>query len=89
MLFIEYDVSPDGMMKVVGLVNAVDREGDDPDGEAWLSWRRTQFDDGGLGCARVAPADLERMESACDADALRTVVEQILLADRSAKETPR
>jgi hypothetical protein len=88
MLFIEYDVAPDGMMKVVGLINAVDSDDEDPEGAARLAWRRTQFDDGGLGCAAVDPAALVRMESAQDADALRAVVEEILLADRSIKESP-
>ena len=87
MLFIEYDVAPDGMMKVVALINAVDSDGEDPEGAAWLAWRRTQFEDRGLGCAAVDPAALVRMESAQDPDALRAVVEEILLADRSTKES--
>jgi hypothetical protein len=89
MLFIEYDVAADGVMEVVGLVNAVERDDDDPEGEAWSAWRRSEFDDGGLGCAAVAPADLVRMESALDAEALRVVVEEILLADRAAKQNAR
>jgi hypothetical protein len=89
MLFIEYDVAADGVMEVVGLVNAVESDDRDPLGDAWLAWRRTEFEDGGLGCAAVAPADLVRMESARDADALHAVVEEILLADRAAKQAPR
>jgi hypothetical protein len=86
LLFIEYDVNGEGQIEVVGLINAVESAGQDPDGEAWLSWRRSEFDDEGLGCAAVATGDLARMESAQDPEELRSVVEQIILADRAAKE---
>ena len=86
MLFIEYDVDSSGQVELVGLINAVESEGKDPHGEAWLSWRRREFDDAGLGCAPVAPADLTLMEAAGGPDDLRAVVERIVLNDRSAKE---
>jgi hypothetical protein len=88
-LFIEYDVGGDGQIELVALIDAIEGDGQDPDGEAWLSWRRSEFDDNGLGCAAVAPEDLERMESAGGPDELRSVVEAIILADRAAKEDVR
>ncbi len=89
MLFIEYDVDGDGQIELVALINAIEGDGQDPDGQAWLSWRRSEFDDDGLGCAGVAPADHERMESAEGPDELRSVVEAIILADRAGKEDVR
>jgi hypothetical protein len=86
MLFIEYDVHPDGAIELVALVNAVDEGGDDPDGSSWLHWRATEFDDDGLGCVGVSPTDLASMEETDDPDQLRAIVERIILADRSAKE---
>jgi hypothetical protein len=86
LLFIEYDVDAEGQIELVGLINAVESAGLDPDGEAWLSWRCSGFDDEGLGCAAVGAGDLEEMESARDPDELRSVVERIILADRAAKE---
>ena len=85
-MFIEYDVDGEGQIELVGLINAVERDGLDPDGEAWLSWRRSAFDDEGLGCAAVAAEDLERLESAQDPGELRSVVERVILADRATKE---
>ena len=52
MLCIEYDVSPQGEIELVALVNAVEEDGEDPDGRAWLAWRATH-EDGGMGCAPV------------------------------------
>jgi hypothetical protein len=84
-LAIEYDVTPAGVIELVGLINAVEEDGTDPDGAAWLAWRRAH-EDGGLGCVLVPPADLSRMEATEDPDELRTIVEQVILADRRAKE---
>jgi hypothetical protein len=86
MLFIEYDVGEDGLIEVVALVNAIEEEGGDPSGEAWMAWRKSSFEDGGLGCVGVAPDDLSLMESTEDPDALAGIVERIILADRRSKE---
>jgi hypothetical protein len=86
MLFIEYDVHPDGEIELVALVNAVDEDGEDPDGSSWLQWRVAEFDDGGLGCVGVSPLDLALLEQTDDPERLREIVERIILADRSAKE---
>ncbi|HAM02422.1 MAG TPA: hypothetical protein DCQ30_09400 [Acidimicrobiaceae bacterium] len=88
MLFIEYDVHEDGLIELIALVNAVDEDGSDPDGEAWMAWRRTH-DDAGLGCAAVSAADLAAMEGTEDPDELRAIVEAVVLADRAGKEQPR
>jgi hypothetical protein len=87
MLFIEYDVDPDGEIELVALVNAVDEDGHDPDGSSWLQWRVAEFDDDGLGCVGVSPSELARMENTEDPIQLRAMVERIILADRSAKES--
>jgi hypothetical protein len=86
MLFIEYDVCPDGQIELVALINAIEAHGDDPDGAAWLAWRSREFEDDGLGCAGVSPADLALMEQTEDPDALRVLAERIVLEDRRAKE---
>ncbi len=88
MLFIEYDVSPLGEIELVALVNALEEDGEDPDGHAWLAWRATH-EDGGMGCAPVLPADLQAMESAQGPDELRAIVERVILADRAGKEEVR
>jgi len=85
MLFIEYDVTEDGQIELVALINAVEEDGDDPDGEAWLTWRRSH-EDGGHGCAPVPPEDLALMETTEDPDELAAIVERVLLADRRTKE---
>lgn len=85
MLFVEYDVAPDGMIELVALINAVEEDGADPNGEAWLEWRRSH-EDGGLGCVPVPPAELARMEATEDPDELRAIVESVILADRRVKE---
>ncbi len=85
MLAVEYDVTPEGRIEIVALVNAVDEEGTDPDGEAWLSWRRSHEDEG-LGCAPVPPGELAAMEATADPDELRAIVERVILADRRMKE---
>ena len=85
MLFIEYDVADDGTIELVALINAVEEDGQDPNGEAWLAWRRTH-EDAGMGCAAVAPEDLEAMESTEDGFELRAIVERVILADRATKE---
>jgi hypothetical protein len=68
------------------LINAVEEQGEDADGRAWLAWRRSAFDDAGHGCVGVAPDDLALMEASHDPDRLRAIVERIVLADRAAKE---
>jgi hypothetical protein len=85
MLAIEYDVTPDGVVELIALINAVEEDGADPDGEAWLAWRQTH-EDAGMGCAPVPPAELARMEATEDPDELRAIVEEVILADRRAKE---
>ncbi len=85
MLAVEYDVTPDGLIEIVALINAVDEEGSDPEGEAWLAWRRSHEDEG-LGCAPIPPAELARMEATEDIEELRAIVESVILADRRAKE---
>ena len=89
MLFIEYDVLPTGEIELVALVNAVDEDGHDPDGSSWLRWRVDEFEDEGLGCVGVSPAELAQMERADDPEHLRAIVERIILADRSNKDEPR
>ena len=86
MLFIEYDVHPSGQIELVALINAVEEDGQDPDGGAWLTWRCGEFDDHGLGCVAVPLHDLEVMEETDDAADLRAIVEDIILADRATKE---
>jgi len=85
LLFIEYDVSTDGRIELVALVNAVEEDRQGPDGHAWLAWRTTH-EDGGMGCAAVSPADLAAMESAASAEDLRAIVERVVLANRATKE---
>ena len=87
MLFVEYDVDADGYVHLVALVNAVEEDGQDPDGEAWLAWRRTH-DDEGLGCAVVSPAQLASLEAASSPEEARALVERVVLADRAGKEAP-
>jgi hypothetical protein len=84
-LAIEYDVTPDGLIELVGLINAVEEDGADPDGVAWLEWRK-EHEDGGLGCVLVPPDELSRMEATEDPDELRRIVEAVILADRRTKE---
>lgn len=86
MLFIEYDVTAQGEIEVVGLINAVEEHGDDADGSDWMAWRVAEFDDDGLGCVGVPATQLALMEESADADALRAIVERIILADRATKE---
>lgn len=85
MLAIEYDVDPGGVIELVCLINAIDEDGHDPTGEAWLTWRRTHEDEG-MGCAPVRPDDLQAMEETQDPAELRAIVERIILADRARKE---
>jgi hypothetical protein len=85
LLFIEYDVTLDGEIELVALINAVEEEGQDPDGEAWMAWR-AEHEDGGMGCVGVFPDDLTLMEQTEDPDVLLAIVERIILADRATKE---
>jgi hypothetical protein len=85
-VFIEYDVTPEGQIELVALINAVEENGEDDDGSAWMAWRAAEFDDDGLGSVGVSPEDLALMESTEDPDQLRAIVERIILADRAAKE---
>jgi hypothetical protein len=89
LLFIEYDVTPQGEVELVALINAVEENGDDADGADWLAWRVAEFDDNGLGCVGVPASQLALMEQTEDPDELRTVVERIVLADRATKERER
>jgi hypothetical protein len=86
LLFIEYDVTPQGEIELVALINAVEEHGDDADGTDWLAWRVAEFDDNGLGCVGVPASQLALMEQTEDPDELRTIVERIILADRATKE---
>ncbi len=86
MLFIEYDVTQSGEIELVALINAVEEEGQDPDGSAWSAWRGGEFEDGGMGCVAVSPDDLVLMESTDDVAQLRGIVERIILVDRATKE---
>ncbi len=85
MLFIEYDVTVDGEIDVIALINAIEENDEDPDGEAWLAWRCT-YDDEGLGCAPVPSGELAEMEATTDPAVLRSIVERVVLADRRTKE---
>ena len=87
MLFIEYDVTPEGSIELVALINAVEENDADPDGADWMAWRVAAFDDDGLGCVGVPPSQLALMEETDDTDKLRAIVERIILADRATKET--
>jgi hypothetical protein len=87
-LVIEYDVTPAGEIELVALINAVEQDGDDADGEAWLAWRRSHEDEG-MGSVLVPPEVLARMESTEDPAELRAIVEQVVLADRQGKEAAR
>jgi hypothetical protein len=86
MLFIEYDVTEQGEIEVVALINAIEQNGDDPNGADWMAWRATDFDDHGLGCVGVDPQQLALMEATEDVAGLRAVVEDIIMADRATKE---
>jgi len=85
-LFIEYDVTPNGDIALVALINAVEENGDDADGADWMAWRAGAFDDDGMGCVGVPAAQLALMEETEDADEVRAIVEGIILADRAVKE---
>ncbi len=89
LLFIEYDVSAEGAIEVVALINAIEENGEDTDGADWMAWRATAFDDNGLGCVGVPASQLALMEATEGADALRTIVERVILADRATKEEDR
>jgi hypothetical protein len=85
LLFIEYDVTLEGEIEIIALINAVEEDGQDPNGEAWLQWRAEQEDEG-MGSVGVSPEDLMVMEETEDPEQLLAIVERIILADRSTKE---
>ena len=85
MLFIEYDVTPSGQIELVALINAVEEDGLDPDGAAWMAWRSAAFEDDGLGSVGVRPAELELMEQTEDPEQHRDIVERLILSDRATK----
>ncbi len=87
MLFIEYDVNPEGQIELVALINAIEEDGQDPDGKAWMGSRKAQ-EDAGMGCVGVPPDDLTIMEETKEPDQLQAIVERIILADRMSKEEP-
>jgi len=84
-LFIEYDVTEEGVIELVALINAVEESGEDPDGAEWLAWR-CELEDGGMGCVGVPAPDLRAMEGTGDPAELLVAVERIILADRASKE---
>jgi hypothetical protein len=86
LLFIEYDITHDGSIEVVALINAVEENGADAGGADWMAWRVESFEDNGLGCVGVPPSELALMEGTDDADELRAIVERVILADRATKE---
>ncbi len=86
MLFVEYDVDPQGRIELVALINAIEEQGQDEDGSDWLSWRRSEFEDAGMGCVGVTPDELARLEETTDPEQLRAIIEGIILADRAVKE---
>jgi hypothetical protein len=86
MLFIEYDVGENGLIEIVALVNAVEENGEDPAGEAWMRWRESSFDDNGVGCVGVSSEDLALMEATEHPEQLQAIVERIILTDRATKE---
>jgi hypothetical protein len=88
-LVIEYDVDSEGSIALVALINTTELEGQDEDGTAWLAWRQSEFEDQGMGCVGVTPADLSALERTEDPAALAALVEAIILADRVAKEAVR
>jgi hypothetical protein len=86
LLFIEYDVTPQGEIEVVALINATEESGADTDGADWMAWRRASFDDNGLGCVGVPAPQLALMEGTDDPAEIRGIVERIILTDRATKE---
>jgi hypothetical protein len=84
-LFIEYDVTADGTIELVALVNAVEEDGQDDDGATWLAWRASH-EDAATGWVGVSPADLSAMKPTQDPDELAAIVECVILADRATKE---
>ena len=85
MLFIEYDVTSDGEIELVALINAIEEDDQDPDGATWMAWRATHEDEG-MGCVGVSRADLAAMESTESSEELWAIVEGIILNDRATKE---
>ena len=85
MLFIEYDVLEDGTVELVALIDAVEEDGADPDGEAYLAWR-CSMEDEGHGSVRVGHDERAALEAISDSGDLRAAVEAIILADRRGKE---
>jgi hypothetical protein len=84
-LFIEYDVDPEGTIELVALINALEEEEEDPDGSAWLAWRSSMADSG-MGCVGVTADTLASLEGTEDPGELAAIVERLILADRATKE---
>jgi hypothetical protein len=75
------------MIEIVALINAIEEDGLDDDGQVWLAWRSTHEDEG-MGCVAVSHADLTVMESTENPEELGAIVERVVLADRAKKERP-
>ena len=86
-LFIEYDVDPDGDIELVALVNAVEEDGQDEDGSAWMAWRSplTSTTPDGVAWA-CRPTTSPRWSPPRTRRGSGTIVERIILADRAGKE---
>lgn len=87
MLAIEYDVDEEGVIHIVALVNAEEESDEDPDGEAWLAWRRSH-EDGGRGCVGVAGDALRTLEVLLEEGREREFVaeiERIVTEDHNKK----
>ncbi|MGC8481934.1 MAG: hypothetical protein ACP5PJ_10330, partial [Acidimicrobiales bacterium] len=75
------------VIHIVALVNAEEESGEDPDGEAWLAWRRGH-EDGGRGCVGVAGNALRALELLLEEEHEREFVseiERIVMEDHNGK----
>ena len=75
MLFIEYDVHPSGQIELVALINAVEEDGLDPDGAAWLTWRSRRLRRQRNGLRGRSPRRSRADGETDDAAELRAIVE--------------
>lgn len=85
MLAVEYDVAEDGLIHVVAVIEAVDEEGVDLEGEAWIRWRRAHSDEG-HGCVVLSPTEFKLIGDTEDEDELRRITEMAILRDRQGNE---